>query len=106
MKSVSRLNFVGTRQSLRLVNKDIYVKLAISVIPQSLTDCIKQSKRVIVLLTEDLLNSDWTSLSLDVAMKNRIPIIFVRKEGRSNEELLNQPMVSQAAQVSIICSVK
>ena len=48
-----------------------------SVIPQKMAEYVKTSRRVIVVLSPSVLQTDYCDLSLTTALTDRIPLIFI-----------------------------
>ena len=82
----------------------------LSVIPVEMTEYVKRSKRVIVILSTVLLQTDYCDLSLDVALANNIPLLFLKPTAvddpqvteQFNELLGERPDLSAALSVRIV----
>ncbi|XP_067929359.1 interleukin-1 receptor accessory protein-like [Watersipora subatra] len=79
-----------------------------SVIPVEMTEYVKRSLRVIVITSSNLLETDYCDLSINVAIANHIPLIFVKPPSSDNpadkqkldEMISERPELSAALAVS------
>ncbi|KAF6016702.1 hypothetical protein EB796_024988 [Bugula neritina] len=92
---------LNTYYTLCIPDRDFLIG---SVIPEQMTDYIKNSRRVIVILSSEGLQTDYCDLSVNVAIANNVPLIFIKpphaqlaEESQAVDEILAENLDCSAA---------